>query len=509
MIAELCQIFSEREIDICAIEGFPGEIFVKFISNGQFSLTELQNDLRKMPDVYTIGEIELLPQEKRERLLQAILQSESDGILAIDNDGVVRIINTAAKDLFHKDTNQIIDHNISELLLNSKPLENMLRSGNTYNDQELLFDTNRGRAHCLASGYPIKSEFQKTAGAVIRLKSAKASRPITRSRTRSQEDSFKDIIYCTPQMKNIVCLAKRMAVSSCTILIRGESGTGKELFARAIHNASDRYHKAFVPVNCAALPEALLESELFGYEDGAFSGARKGGKKGLFEVASEGTLFLDEIGELSMMLQGKLLRVIQEKTIRRVGGEKDIPVDVRILAATNRNLEKMIKKNIFRHDLYYRINVLPLSIPSLRERPEDIHLYINYYLQQYSQSLNKDLRLREDAEYYMLSHSWLGNVRELQNVLLRAAHLVNGDVIKKNDIVFDRLDEECNIVNENTKGNILKQTVNNVEYAVLKAELENLGSARAVAKSLGISHTAVLNKIHRYELQHMIKTSSI
>lgn len=210
------------------------------------------------------------------------------------------------------------------------------------------------------------------------------------------------------QTKRNALIASR---STSTILITGESGTGKELFARSIHNHSDRVDNPFVTVNCAAIPDNLLESELFGYEEGSFTGAKKGGKLGKFELADKGTIFLDEIGDMSLHLQAKLLRVLQERELDKIGGKSNIFIDVRIIAATNKNLETMVKNGSFREDLYYRLNVIPIKLPSLRERRGDIPLLINYMIDEYSHKLEKEiLGIDENAKQLLINYSWPGNI---------------------------------------------------------------------------------------------------
>jgi PAS domain S-box-containing protein len=223
--------------------------------------------------------------------------------------------------------------------------------------------------------------------------------------------TFEDILGESPPIINCKKIAKRMASSDSSILIMGESGTGKELFAQAIHNESRRNGYQFVAINCAALPESLLESELFGYASGAFTGAKKEGKMGLFELAHKGTLFLDEIGEVSPTLQARLLRVLQERSFMQIGGEEVINVDVRIIAATNSDLKELMITKRFRQDLYYRLNVLPLKIPALRDRKEDIPTLVN----EYKRKLNADFILSKEAEDELFSHEWQGNIRELIN----------------------------------------------------------------------------------------------
>lgn len=233
--------------------------------------------------------------------------------------------------------------------------------------------------------------------------------------------TFKDIIGKDPEMQRMLKTAQVAAATPATIMLRGESGTGKEIIANAIHNASKRRNEKFIKINCSSIPEELLESELFGYKEGAFTGARRGGKKGLFQEADGGTLFLDEIGDVSSKMQVKLLRVLQEKEIMPVGSTEAIDVDVRIICATNKPLEEMIERGEFREDLYYRLNVFPLFIPPLRERKEDIGLISQYLLNQYNEFYDRNVNMIEPEAVELLKTSdWPGNVRELENVLSRA-----------------------------------------------------------------------------------------
>lgn len=241
----------------------------------------------------------------------------------------------------------------------------------------------------------------------------------------------------------IIKIAKKNALkaaeSTSTILITGESGTGKEMFARAIHFHSNRGDRPFITINCAAIPEELLESELFGYEEGAFTGAKKGGKLGMFERANKGTIFLDEIGDMSIHLQAKLLRVLQEKEIQKVGGKSGIKVDVRIISATNKKLPELVENGMFREDLYYRLNVLPIELPSLRERKGDIPLLVNHMVKMYSKKLGKDISgVSKDVMKMLEEYSWPGNIRELQNVIEFCINMANGEIIDDINILSNR-----------------------------------------------------------------------
>jgi DNA-binding NtrC family response regulator len=253
-------------------------------------------------------------------------------------------------------------------------------------------------------------------------------------RKLEQVDDFKDIIGNSTAIKKVLADVSRIARSDATVLIRGESGTGKELVARAIHQASPRATGPFLAVNCTSLPETLLESELFGHERGAFTGA-VARRLGRFELADHGTIFLDEIGDITLPIQAKLLRVLETRTFQRLGGEKDIKVDIRVLTATNRNLEAKVKDGTFREDLFYRLNVIPVTIPPLRERRDDILMLTEFFIEKYNRKNSKAVRgVTPQAKDLLLRHSWPGNVRELENLIERAIVLSSGDVIDVADI---------------------------------------------------------------------------
>ena len=305
-----------------------------------------------------------------------------------------------------------------------------------------------------------------------------------------------DIIIHTKQ-KSLIA-----SKSSSTVLIEGESGTGKELFARAIHNHSNRADYPFVTVNCAAIPDNLLESELFGYEEGAFTGARKGGKLGKFEIAHKGTIFLDEIGDMSLHLQGKLLRVLQERELDKIGGKSNISIDVRVIAATNRNLERMVQEGHFREDLYYRLNVIPITLPSLRDRKEDIPFLIDYMIKEYSQKLDKDVvGIDEDVKNALVDYSWPGNVRELQNIIeysinMSSSRILTLDIIPNNikvqyyDDVKDKKEEIRTL--EDLEKEAIQKAMNKFKNYKKDKEL--------VANALGISRATLYRKLEKYNL---------
>lgn len=310
--------------------------------------------------------------------------------------------------------------------------------------------------------------------------------------------TFDDIIYTSPQMHKILDTAKQFAKSKSTILIYGETGTGKEGLAQSIHNASLRANKPFVSVNCASLPPTLIESELFGYVDGAFTGARRNGKKGLFELAHTGTIFLDEIGDLPLDIQSRLLRVLQEREIMRIGDDRILPIDIRLICATNKNLKQLIKEGKFRQDLYYRINVLRLTLPPLRKRSEDIMPLMDFYLNKYSKE-NKTITLSDEIKQYLIKYPWYGNVRELKNIAEVLAFLYkDGLTLKdiKNILDEDDISSSSFMPDKDTLTISLHEQNNlkSIEKNIIHQLVEKNYSTNEICKLLGISKVTLWRK---------------
>lgn len=507
MVQEVGQVFSHEGVSIKSMEVSPGEFFIKFhLDDDNNKIGEaIKEELMNHKDIHDVINISLQPHEQREKELQTVLEFANDGIIGLDAKGAIRYINSTAAQLLRIDKWKSVGNDITQLIGMNTHF-NGLTAGKSFDNQQMLIDTTRGTLHYLCSGRPIRDENNQVVGSVATLKSMKAAKELVHSIMKKQKFQFKDIIYVSTSMEQVITIAQRVANNNCSILISGESGTGKEMFAQAIHHESTRHLNPFVPINCAALPEALLESELFGYEEGAFSGARRGGKSGLFEAANNGTLFFDEIGELPLVLQGKLLRVLQEGVVRRVGGTEQIPVDVRILAATNRNLEEMVLEKTFRQDLYYRINVIPIQIPSLRQRPEDIPVLLRYFHANYCSELNREVNFSLATINYLMQYEWPGNVRELQNVVLRAIHLTSGQEIDLSNLLMK---EKASViaVKPDTRETNLKEVIDHTERLMLEKAVKKHGSARGAARDIGLSHTAVLTKIRRYGLEHLLKSS--
>ncbi len=308
-----------------------------------------------------------------------------------------------------------------------------------------------------------------------------------------------DLIAMDKKMLDIIQMAIRVAPIDTTVLITGETGVGKEEIAKLIYKNSNRETKQFIKVNCGSIPKTLIEAELFGYERGAFTGANKEGKIGLFEVADGGTIFLDEIGELPLDMQVKLLRVLQDGQFTRVGGVEEITVDVRILAATNRNLEEMVREKLFREDLYYRLNIVPITIPPLRDRRDDIIPLIHYFLNKLNKKYRFKKTISSEALKILYAYEWKGNVRELRNIIERIMVMSEKDIISKPDLPKSILawDKVQNVINENEIVP-LKQALNKVEKHLLEIAFNTYGNVRDAAKVLEIDPATFVRKRQKY-----------
>ncbi len=344
-------------------------------------------------------------------------------------------------------------------------------------------------------------------GAVEIGKDMKEIEKLVRSISQARQITFSDFIGISPAIREVISFAQKIAATDSVISIRGASGTGKELLAYAIHTESERTGP-FIPINCAALPEPLLESELFGYVGGSFTGARKEGKKGLFETANHGTILLDEIAEMPLGSQAKILRVIQERSVRKIGGAQEVPVNTRIITASNKNLEEFVNENLFREDLYYRINVLPIHIPPLRERIEDVTLLTEHFLFQLASKLGKNVQsLTKEAYNKLSSHNWPGNVRELKNVIERAAILCNSEPIGAEHILFSfEIDKRMQGIKKVLHHDIadhhtLQSLIDGYEKQIINQTLQASLSIRKAAKKLGVSHTTLLNKMKKHHIR--------
>lgn len=453
--------------------------------------------------VAAVGAIEnqLRKEEAQQRLaaahkhLTAVVGSISEGLLSVDSEARITHVNSAAAKIIGMLPSELVGKPVLEVFGESRQIRKVLETGQSCLEEELVMDAPRGRIHCTFTATAITDE-ARTVGAVVTLREIKQVHQIVNQMAGAQARfRFGDIIGESPQISDVIRKAKMAAQSPSTVLFMGESGTGKEVFAQAIHNASARRNGPFVAVNCAAMPRELIQSELFGYCEGAFTGARRGGRPGKFELASGGTLFLDEVGDMPLDMQVNLLRVLQEKNVVRVGGDKAIPVDVRVIAATNKNLFKEVEKGNFRQDLFYRLNVFTVNIPPLREREGDRRSLTQHFVQKLSLKLGKEIsRIQPEVYEQVEVYHWPGNVRELENVLEQAINLVEGDTL-----FTEHLPAHINpgpVCAKMERGII---SLAALERRAIEDALEKFaGNVSRAAQALGIGRNTLYEKMRKY-----------
>jgi len=450
-----------------------------------------------------VAEVRKKELEKNKRI-KSIIDFAYEGIITVDQNGVIDTFNPQAVKIFEKEAYKIIGKNVNKMFPEFD-FSKITKIGRKIEGKIWTV----GDIKIVANIIPIIINDETVRTVVTFQKVSQIQKTEQKIREKLYlngnvaENTFNDIIGQSQIFRNLKEEAKNYAQIDSPVLLYGETGTGKELFAQAIHNYSPRRNKSFVAFNCAALPESLLESELFGYVGGAFTGAKKEGKMGLFEQAHEGTIFLDEIGEISQNIQARLLRVLQEHKVRRLGDDKVIPVDVRIITSTNKKLIQLIKENKFRDDLYYRINVLNLEIPPLRERKGDISLLVNFFIKKYGYKFKKIVEgISEEGIQILENYDWPGNIRQLENIIERLVVRTDKNFIMTNLVkeimklqygggIIDNYQKQDNINYplignlENIEKNIIKEIIN-----------EEKGNKAAAARRLGISRTTLWRKMN-------------
>lgn len=499
LLLDVSLVLAQLGINIASVEMERGAVYLECQQIPFEQKQELLLALEQVDGIYKVTEVSYMPSKERAEQLDAVLASVQDGVLAVNEDGILKQCNTAAACILGLDGNRL-EQSLSTELADSLLITRTLREGASFRNREVFLDSIGG--YYVVSTRPLRNDTAEVVGAVVMIRDSHDVRELVQKMTASMPVTFLDISFASPAMKKVLEQARRYAGSASTVLICGETGTGKELFARALHSASPRARMTFMPVNCAAIPDTLLESELFGYEEGAFTGAAKGGKPGLFELSNGGTLFLDEIGEISVHLQAKLLRVLQEKRVRRLGSSRELPVDVRIITATNRDLEDMVARRLFREDLYYRLNVIPLFLPPLRERPEDIPLLAEQFLKRFAAKLQTPVyRFTAEAMEKLQVYSWPGNVRELENVIERAVNLVDSPEIQPEHIHVGKKpanNKKAKVQFETYQ--TLEERIGEVEREILQETIKRFRSSRRAGAVLGLSHTAVIKKLKKHGL---------
>jgi transcriptional regulator with PAS, ATPase and Fis domain len=441
-------------------------------------------------------------------LLNTIMDATNDCFVYVNKDGIVEMLSKAYAEFLKVDREKAIGSHVRDVIENTR-MDVVIKTGKPEIAQVQEI---RGR-NMIATRIPVFTN-GKTVGKVLfrdvdELNSLYMEINKIEKELNLYKDEFRrvnkakyaieNIIGESQEMLKLKDVTKKVANTTSTVLILGESGTGKELFAHAIHNNSSRKNSSFIKVNCGAIPYELLESELFGYEEGSFTGAKKGGKIGKFKAADGGTIFLDEIAELPMNMQAKLLRVLQDREIEKIGSTKSEKVDVRVIAATNKNLEEMVDRGAFRLDLYYRLNVVSIRIPSLRERKEDIPILSKHLVDKISKEQNVNVEsVSSKAMEFLINYKWPGNVRELENILERAVNFLDGE----SKIMTNHLPPKVTGMSGVESVRSLKETMDQIEKEVLTNSLILAkGNKSEAAEALGISRTSLYEKLNKHNIR--------
>jgi transcriptional regulator of acetoin/glycerol metabolism len=441
------------------------------------------------------------------RYSSALLHSISEGVIAVDSNGIVIELNAKAGELFCMNPVLAKGSPIKQITGDHEALWKVLSDGREHEDEEIVIQ--KLSKKILTSASPLRDETGAVLGCVAVFHEVNDRAPLGRSPViRSHRHGFEEIVGESPGMKSAKEWAQLAARGSSTVLILGESGTGKELFANAIHSTSARSGRPFVAINCAAMPESLIESELFGYSEGSFTGAKKGGQAGKFEVANGGTVFLDEIGDMSLNMQAKLLRVLQGKKVSRIGSAAEIPVDVRIIAATHNDLKAQVERGAFREDLYYRVAVLEVRVPPLRERMEDFASLTKCLVAKIATRLERDnIRIDDSFQAKLHGYTWPGNVRELENVIERAMVRMGTDNVLSAELLqapeYPSAKPHpplCEIAAAIPSGEDVRPLWEVEKQAIAEALSACRGNIQRTAVRLGIGRNTLYRKIQEYEL---------
>ncbi|WP_078409146.1 sigma-54 interaction domain-containing protein [Priestia abyssalis] len=454
--------------------------------------------------------------------MDAILKASKDNIVVTDGEGTVLRVSPNCESVYGKEASELIGKSVDELeaeSIFSPSITKMVLKERK--EMQVMQRTPAGRM-VMATGLPVFDE----SGSIIRVISfshdlteiqhlkedyeelqAQMERyQIEIQELREKDHDVDEFVIKSKATRQIWQLVQRVAKSDASVVFLGESGVGKNVFAHALHQGSQRKNESFIEVNCGAIPESLFESEMFGYEAGSFTGANKKGKAGLIELADKGTLFLDEIGELPLAVQAKLLKALQEKKITKVGGVQTKHIDFRLIASTNQNLEEMVKKGTFREDLFYRLNVIPITIPPLRERKEDILILAHYFLKQFNEKYETDTFFHAATVEELTSYSWPGNVRELQNMVERLVITADSRTIYPHALPFFIQHDSMKLTNGWTADELeethtsLQEAVEEVEKRWLKRAFKRFKTTYEMAEYLGLSQSTVVRKLKKYNI---------
>lgn len=483
---------SDENGDICGVVSMTGvdsEVHPHTLGMVITATRAIENQLRVIKASKAI--------QLKNDFMTAVIESIDSGVLAVEQSGTITNVNDQARLILGRDEG-LVGRNVADLLGANINFEKLITLGINHVDREAFVQLPDREVHLIYTAKPIIDSERQTRGVILVFNEIKRIRNLVNAMAGAHARfTFQDIHGQSPAIMEAKRLASVAAGGNSTVLLLGETGTGKELFAQAIHNQSTRSSGPFVAINCGAIPRELLESELFGYTEGAFTGALPGGRPGKFELAGGGTIFLDEIGDMPMDMQVKLLRVLQTGEVVRIGQHKPISVDLRIIAATNNDIRAAVRTGGFREDLYYRLNVFPITLPPLRNRHDDIITLARRVLDRTGRALEKPgLSLSPEAESLLLGHAWPGNIRELENVMERAVNLTNTVMIEPGHLALNAGSHAAVCLSPGG-GGLLEQAEKQAIEVALEMSGHNVSQA---AKLLGSSRATVYNKLRKYSL---------
>lgn len=491
---ELLDLLVLRGIDLRGIEIDPiGRIYLNFAALDFNSFSSLMAEIRRIQGVTDVRTVLWMPSEREHRAMSALLEALPEPVLSLDMKCKIELANAASAQLFGQQPDKLLNHNAAQLITGFN-FQRWLEGNPQHSHNEHVVI---GGQNFLMEITPVHLEGETgeavLTGAVVMLRStARMGRQL---QNISQQDvsAFSQIVAVSPKMRQVIEQARKLAMLTAPLLITGDTGTGKDLLAHACHLSSPRAAKPYLALNCASIPEESVESELFGHAPE--------GKKGFFEQANGGSVLLDEIGEMSPRMQVKLLRFLNDGTFRRVGEDHEVHVDVRVICATQRNLVELVQKGLFREDLYYRLNVLTLNLPPLRDRPREIVPLTELFVARFAdeQGLPRP-KLAHDLTQLLSRYNWPGNVRQLKNAIYRALTQLEGYELRAQDIQLPDYDAATLPVGDDAMEGSLDDITSRFERSVLTQLYRNYPSTRKLAKRLGVSHTAIANKLREYGL---------
>ncbi|MEJ2762483.1 transcriptional regulator TyrR [Photobacterium sp. MCCC 1A19761] len=491
---ELLDILTSQQIDLRGIEiDRVGIIYLNCPEIEFEHFSQLMSQIRQLDGVTDVRKIQFMPSEREHKELKALLETLPDPFFSINLHGKIDLANDAAELLLNKQRGDMVGESVQALL--GFNFHRWLEKEDAARRSEMVVIAGLDYMMEVMPVYVADEREQSVlASAMILLKSLSEAKMPVAMRQISGDNGFEHFVGQSSRFKHLLAQAKKLALLDAPLLIQGETGTGKEMLARACHQRSMRREKPFLLVNCVSMPDNAAETELFGMA----ASATEPGKKGIFEQADGGTVFLYEVGEMSAHLQIKLLRFLQDGTFRRVGEEREMKVDVRVICSTQKKLPDLVAAGAFREDLYYRLNVLALVVPPLRERPADIVPLADLFLSQFAQEMQQAKpQISDELAGYLSQYAWPGNIRQLRNILFRAMTQIEGSALTVEDVQLPENESMTLISEENLDGS-LDEIMKRYESGILTNLYRSYPSTRKLAKRLGVSHTAVANKLREY-----------